>query len=84
MSGCSGGGKIGREPVETRHVVLMVRNYLRERCRVSCQSKLPTEVEVRSVLISHGVKGKQVDEALKSIELIHYGPYISDHKIDVL
>jgi hypothetical protein len=84
MNGCGGGGKIGRGLVETRYVMTMVKNFLYERCKVSCQSKLPTESEVKQIFVGLGARRHQIDEALKGIELFRYGPYISDHKIDVL
>jgi hypothetical protein len=74
----------GGERMETRYVITMVKNFLYERCKVSCQSKLPTESEVKQIFIGLGARQYQVDEALKGIELFRYGPYISDHKIDVL
>jgi hypothetical protein len=74
----------GGERMETRYVMTMVRNFLHERCKVSCQSKLPTESEVKQIFVGLGARRQQIDEALKDIELFRYGPYISDHQIDVL
>lgn len=71
-----------------------ILGYMSTRCLVSSQHKLPTLEEFHStqacgLLLKLGLFDKDdvdkaFDELLEDKKLIMYGPYISDHTIDVL
>lgn len=63
--------------------------YMGARCRVSSQHKLPGREELHeTVTLGLLFSRKDIDDAidflLKEKKLVQYGPYLSDHVIDVL
>ncbi|MFC5584488.1 hypothetical protein ACFPOD_05150 [Nitratireductor kimnyeongensis] len=65
-----------------------ILGYLSTRCDVSSQHKLPTVEDILSTWTAETIgrvrTSSLVDELLQEGRLISYGPYISDHPIDVL
>lgn len=62
--------------------------FMSTRCDVSSQHKLPSVEEILGTwtaeIIGAERTRKLIDAMLKDGRLIAYGPYISDHEIDVL
>jgi len=65
-----------------------VMSFMETRCAVSSQHKLPTEAEILSTrfaaFIGEGRVKLALDQLLRAGKLTQYGPYLSDHTIDVL
>lgn len=63
--------------------------YMSARCDVSSQHKLPGKEELYyTVTIGSLFKKQDIDKAVEELleekKLVIYGPYLSDHVIDVL
>lgn len=66
-----------------------IRAYLRTRCRVSSQHKLPTVAEIKQVMAKrvrfNDIEFDQIIKIMiKDRNIISYGPHLSDHKIETL
>lgn len=62
--------------------------FMGSRCAVSSQHKLPSLAEVLSLettaFIGVDVTRAAVERLIRVGRIIEYGPYLSDHEIDVL
>lgn len=62
--------------------------FLSTRCDVSSQHKLPTEDELLNTtvaeFIGRGRMKAMLDGMVRNGSVLRYGPYLSDHEIDVL
>lgn len=63
--------------------------YMGARCEVRSQHKLPGKEELyNTVTLGFLWKKQDIDDAIEELlrekKLVQYGPYLSDHAIDVL
>lgn len=62
--------------------------YMGTRCDVSSQHKLPGREELHSTVCLSVWDHEKIDQAIDRMigdgRIIAYGPYLSDHEIDVL
>ena len=65
-----------------------VMSFMEARCAVSSQHKLPSDGEILNTEMARflGEEAVQlaITQLIRSGRLLRYGPYLSDHEIDVL
>lgn len=65
-----------------------VMSFVEARCAVSSQHKLPSDDEILNSemarFLGRDVVQLAVTQLIHSGRLLRYGPYLSDHEIDVL
>ncbi|RWQ35833.1 MAG: hypothetical protein EOS20_17315 [Mesorhizobium sp.] len=65
-----------------------ILSFMGSRCAVSSQHKLPGLAEILGTVIVEfiGVERAKtlIEKMIKDGRIIEYGPYLSDHEIDVL